>query len=504
MRVAATKKLLTLGTLVAFSFLVLFSDYGFAQGTTPLDRAQDLLSQGKYDDAVKMLDSYIGEIQAKPEEKPTLAAAWYLLAKVYFEVGDDAKCDEALLNVFNTHPGFDRTEPNSGFRERVLKAKSQLAGKVPVAAETTAQPVAPPKETETKVPKTEPLPAKIDTKTVVQPLKVETKTIGQQPKVEPQTVEMPKKSPAAVVKKKKKFPWLLAILGVGVVVALIIILTKKKSDSLTLKVTVGEGVTGNPSAGSFLYKKGDKITYSYSLATSATYIYNDLSVLLDGNKLSASGTITMDGNHTLSISASKISAIYPTIYTYYWDNGWVELARWEDPGLLKECYFAYYLLEEPNASGVWISFDNVSAHGNILPNGSIYDDFNDGIIAPIWEKHICTSGSVIETNGVIQISGGVTNCRTELCTRDSVIQGDFDVQIDFELYPRFHTDSFNQRAILHVRDISNLNGNEIIIGVSKNFYSTSMKFNDIYTDIGRAGTTQLTGKLRIVKQSPPQ
>jgi formylglycine-generating enzyme required for sulfatase activity len=229
MRVAVRKKLLTLCTLIAFSFLVLFNHHSFAQDETPIVRAQALFSQGKYDDAVKMLDGYIGEIQAKPEEKPTLAAAWYLLAKVYFEVGDDAKCDEALINVFNVHPGFDRDEANYGFKARVLKTKAQLAGKLPVAAETTPQPIAVQKNIDTKMPKAVTLPTMADTKTVEQPLKVEKKTIEQKPKIESQTIEMPK--PGAVkVLKKKKFPWLVAILGVGVVIVLIVLLGKKKND----------------------------------------------------------------------------------------------------------------------------------------------------------------------------------------------------------------------------------------------------------------------------------
>jgi formylglycine-generating enzyme required for sulfatase activity len=97
-------------------------------GETPLARAQALFAQGRYDESVQVLDGYIKEIQANQEQKPNLAAANYFLAKVYFEVGDDGKCDEALLNVFNAHPGFDREESNYGFKERVTKAKAQLAG----------------------------------------------------------------------------------------------------------------------------------------------------------------------------------------------------------------------------------------------------------------------------------------------------------------------------------------------------------------------------------------
>jgi formylglycine-generating enzyme required for sulfatase activity len=140
-----------------------------------------------------VLDVYIGEIKAKPNQKPDLAAAYYLLAKVYFAVGDDAKCDEALLNVFSARLGFDQDESNYGFKEWLSEAKAQLAGN---------------------------LPAKVDTKTV-----------KQKPKVEPQAVEIAKKNAVTVVKKKKKFPLLLAIVGVGVVAVLILLLGKKKNNT---------------------------------------------------------------------------------------------------------------------------------------------------------------------------------------------------------------------------------------------------------------------------------
>ncbi|MCX6557669.1 MAG: hypothetical protein NTW95_09620 [Candidatus Aminicenantes bacterium] len=269
------KKLLALGTLVAFSFLVLFNDYVYSQAETPLSKAQALFFQGKYNEAVQVLDIYIGEIKAKPEQKSNLAAAWYLLANIYYEVGDDPKCDEALLKVFSTLPGFDRDASNYGFRERVMKAKAQLAGNLPVAAETTTKPVIPQKKSEPK-------------------------TVEQQPKVEPQAVEMPKQGASAVVKKKKKFPLLLVILGVGAVVVLIVLLTKKKK--LTLTVNLGVGTIGFPGV-TTIYTKGQVINYSYSSQAD----YGSLQVKLDNAVVSASGFVTMDRDHVLDVSAIKLT-----------------------------------------------------------------------------------------------------------------------------------------------------------------------------------------------------
>ena len=115
-----------------------------------------------------------------------------------------------------------------------------------------------------------------------------------------QPIVQEKEKPAPQIKKKKKFPWLLVILGVGVVVVLVVLLTKKKK--LTLTVTVGEGVTGNPAAGSYSYNKGDSIPYTYSLLSNN---YDNLQVKLDGNVVAASGNVIMNGNHTISVSATK-------------------------------------------------------------------------------------------------------------------------------------------------------------------------------------------------------
>jgi formylglycine-generating enzyme required for sulfatase activity len=117
----------------------------------------------------------------------------------------------------------------------------------------------------------------------------------------PRALEQEK--PAAQLKKKKKFPWLLAVVGIGVAVVLLITLTKKKKQTLT--VTVGEGIAGNPRAGSYLYKKGENVSYSYSLS-SANYM--NLSVFLDGIWAPLSGSFVMDSDHTLSASAAKIEA----------------------------------------------------------------------------------------------------------------------------------------------------------------------------------------------------
>jgi hypothetical protein len=101
-------------------------------------------------------------------------------------------------------------------------------------------------------------------------------------------------------KKKKKFPWLLVVGGVVVVgVALYFLVVKKPKYDLT--VNVGEGIDGTPTSGTTSYKKGASVSYNYSLKTG----YTGLSVKFDGATVSASGTIKMEKNSTLSATCTK-------------------------------------------------------------------------------------------------------------------------------------------------------------------------------------------------------
>lgn len=90
-----------------------------------------------------------------------------------------------------------------------------------------------------------------------------------------------------------KFPWLLVAGGVVVITVALILLLKKKKYTLT--VTRGDGVDGNPENGSYTYKKGTEVSYSYEARSG----YGNLSVTLDGAPVSASGSFKMTGNRTL-------------------------------------------------------------------------------------------------------------------------------------------------------------------------------------------------------------
>jgi hypothetical protein len=106
-------------------------------------------------------------------------------------------------------------------------------------------------------------------------------------------------------KKKKKFPVLLVVAGIAVVVVLVALLGKKKSEpkKYTLNVTRGEGVDGSPNSGALTYNEGTVVNYNYSLQSG----YKDLEVRLDGAIVSASGSITMNGDHTLTANAGLLN-----------------------------------------------------------------------------------------------------------------------------------------------------------------------------------------------------
>ena len=76
--------------------------------------------------------------------------------------------------------------------------------------------------------------------------------------------------------------------------------TDDASSDNTLIVTVGNGVSGTPAAGSYNYGENDTVIYSYTAQAG----YGNLTVTLDGAPVGNSGVITMTANHTLNATAT--------------------------------------------------------------------------------------------------------------------------------------------------------------------------------------------------------
>ena len=89
----------------------------------------------------------------------------------------------------------------------------------------------------------------------------------------------------------------------------------KKSQNATeytLSVVLSTGVTGTPAAGTYVYNLNDQESYSYDLEQG----YTRLKVTLDGLEVESSGTITMDRDHTLSVTAAQGTGEY-LLYVAY-------------------------------------------------------------------------------------------------------------------------------------------------------------------------------------------
>jgi hypothetical protein len=106
-------------------------------------------------------------------------------------------------------------------------------------------------------------------------------------------------SSAPVIKKAKKFPWLFVGLGVVAVgVALYFLVIKKPNYTLT--VNLGTGCAGTPATGS--HKKGTVVSYNYTALAG----YANVQVKLDGAAVPASGTVTMDKDKALTVTAEAV------------------------------------------------------------------------------------------------------------------------------------------------------------------------------------------------------
>jgi hypothetical protein len=77
--------------------------------------------------------------------------------------------------------------------------------------------------------------------------------------------------------------------------------TSEEASQYTLSVTVAQGVSGTPAAGSTGHAEGDMVNYNYSLQAG----YENLVVKLDGATVANSGVITMNQNHTLTVTADE-------------------------------------------------------------------------------------------------------------------------------------------------------------------------------------------------------
>lgn len=250
-------------TLFLFMFLIFAADFASAQQEEDvLLKARRLYQQGDYEGSIKMLGDFISKLRAMVEQKKNVAEAFYLLAKIYYEVGDDTKVNENLRKCFDTYPAFTMEETNLGFKDRVNKIRKEVL------------------EAKTKGP----LP--------------EAETFEEEePPTEAKVIEQP--APPKE-KKKKKFPVLLVVAGVvvvGVVLALAMGGKKKEPEPERFDIRgdwtlifnyLGEDITwflafsGSLTSGTFVDQAGDTGTYTVN-QRSVHFEYDFYNIFFDGN-----------------------------------------------------------------------------------------------------------------------------------------------------------------------------------------------------------------------------
>ena len=82
--------------------------------------------------------------------------------------------------------------------------------------------------------------------------------------------------------------------------------TATQMTDYSLVVKTDDGIIGSPTAGTYQYREGTSVSYTYTIATG----YKDLVVLLDGKMAAVSGTIIMDHSHVLETTAAKLDEYY--------------------------------------------------------------------------------------------------------------------------------------------------------------------------------------------------
>jgi hypothetical protein len=261
-------------TLFFFMFFVLSADLISAQQEDDaLLKARRLYQSGDYEGSIKLLGDFITKLRAMVEQKKNVAEAFYLLAKIYYEVGDDTKVDENLRKCFETFPSFTMEESNLGLKSRMDKVRKEVLEKKTQAVteeeETTVEPEEYPAEQQEKV--------------------------------------VPQYRPE---KKKKKFPVLLVVGGIVVVGAVIALAAGKKSknDEIVYDIRGDWTVTlnylgseipfyitynGSLNSGTFVDQDGDTGTYTVN-GRSVSFQYSFYNISFTGN---FSDRDNMNGNY---------------------------------------------------------------------------------------------------------------------------------------------------------------------------------------------------------------
>ena len=281
-------KQVSLLTLLSFFSLLLVDAYPLAagqagDGLSLIVKGEADYENGLFQDALTAFNQALSLV-ANTDDRERLLLD---ISLVHFALQDFDSCRDALRSLRLQNP--ERQIDASKFPQGFVELYGQVNRPLPAASAMPAT-------------LEEPNPAPAGAPAVLVKEQVPAASAA------PAVFEKAQKE-AKFKKKGKKFPWLWVILGVGVVATVILLLSKKKSAvNYALTVTLAAGVNGTPAAGAYTYKSGTKIDYSYRPGSG----FDALEVKLDDNILAASGQITMDQDHVLTVTARNANYNYDT------------------------------------------------------------------------------------------------------------------------------------------------------------------------------------------------
>ena len=110
-------------TLSAFICFTLTLEYSFAQEENPLLKAQGLYKQGNLIEAVKVLEAFIDKASGSRDEQKRLAEAYFLLARIYYDAGEDARVMDYLKLAVAADADIGRDEGNIDLKARLERVR---------------------------------------------------------------------------------------------------------------------------------------------------------------------------------------------------------------------------------------------------------------------------------------------------------------------------------------------------------------------------------------------
>jgi len=160
-------------------------------------------------------------------------------------------------------------------------------------------------------------------------------------------------------------------------------LAASAKQSFILTVSKSNGVSGLPNTGTYTYGSGTVVNYSYGQNSG----YSNLAVKLDNVAVAASGTVTMNGDHTLTASATSTQLYKLTVEAY--STGY-RIVSWNpEQGV-------YYLYEGTQIN--W-SYTGNSTSGPLV-------NINGVVVCSTYTPGATCSGSFILNSDTVITVGG--------------------------------------------------------------------------------------------------